>query len=108
VLTLGQVVEVDLVDLIDHLPHQLAGFHVVVDRSAEVLDRGEAGALERAAGEDREPDLDLVEPGGMRRGEVKVHVGVPRQPQIPLGLMSAEVVEDDVDLLVRAPKAGSG
>ena len=30
VLALGQVVEVDLVDLVDHLPHQLAGFHVVV------------------------------------------------------------------------------
>ena len=30
VLPLGQVVEVDPVDLVDHLAHQLAGFHVVV------------------------------------------------------------------------------
>ena len=29
-LALGEVVEIDLVDLVDHLPHQLAGFHVVV------------------------------------------------------------------------------
>ena len=29
-LAFGQVVEVDLVDLVDHLAHQLAGFHVVV------------------------------------------------------------------------------
>ena len=30
VLALGQVVEVDLVDLVDHLAHELAGLHVVV------------------------------------------------------------------------------
>ena len=29
-LTFAQVVEVDLVDLVDHLTHQLAGFHVIV------------------------------------------------------------------------------
>ena len=29
-LAFAQVVEVDLVDLVDHLTHQLAGFHVVV------------------------------------------------------------------------------
>ena len=29
-LALGEVVEIDLVDLVDHLAHQLAGFHVVV------------------------------------------------------------------------------
>ena len=25
-----EVVEIDVVDLVDHLPHELAGFHVVV------------------------------------------------------------------------------
>ena len=30
VLALGEVVEVDVVDAVDHLPHQLAGLHVVV------------------------------------------------------------------------------
>ena len=29
-LALGQIVEIDLVDLVDDLPHQLAGLHVVV------------------------------------------------------------------------------
>ena len=29
VLALGQVVEVDAVDLVDHLAHELAGLHVV-------------------------------------------------------------------------------
>ena len=30
VLAFGEIVEVDLVDLVDDLPHQLAGLHVVV------------------------------------------------------------------------------
>ena len=33
-----------------------------VDGSAQLAHRGEAGAVEGAAGEDREPDLDLVQP----------------------------------------------
>ena len=30
ILAFGQVVEIDPVDLVDHLAHQLTGFHVVV------------------------------------------------------------------------------
>ena len=71
-----------------------------VDRRAQLGYRGEAGTLKRAAAEDREPDLDLVEPGSVGRGEVEVNVVVPGQPQIPLGLVGLEVVENDVDLLV--------
>src|ERR671919_596789 len=58
-----------------------------VDRLAQLGDRGEAGAIEGAAGEDREPDLDLVEPGGVGRCEVKADVLVSCQPQIALGLV---------------------
>jgi hypothetical protein len=45
VLALGQVVEVDAVDLVDHLPHQLAGFHVVVGVLEHIAD--DAGARAR-------------------------------------------------------------
>ncbi len=38
----------------------------------EVGDAGETGPAERLAAEDGKPDLDLIEPGGMRGGEVKV------------------------------------
>src|SRR5579859_7233978 len=34
----------------------------------KVIERGEAGPLEKAASQDREPDLDLVEPGAVARG----------------------------------------
>src|SRR5918994_3142495 len=71
-----------------------------VDRRAQLGDRGEAGALKRAAGEDREPDLDLVEPRRMGRRKVEVDVLVPGEPGVALGLVGREVVEDDVNLAV--------
>ena len=57
-----------------------------IDGLAQLPDRGEAGAVERAAREDREPDLDLIEPAGVGRGEVEVDVLVPGQPASRLGL----------------------
>src|SRR2546426_2694460 len=37
------------------------------DRTAQLGNAGEAAVLEDAALEDREPDLDLVDPGGVNR-----------------------------------------
>src|ERR687892_2471523 len=71
-----------------------------IDGLAQLPDRGEASAGKRAAGEDREPDLDLVEPAGVGWGEVEVDVLVPGQPSVALGLVGLEVVEDDVNLLI--------
>ena len=48
VLALGQVVEVDAVDLVDDLPHELAGLHVVVGVLEDVAD--DAAAVARLAG----------------------------------------------------------
>jgi len=78
----------------------VVGFDEGVDGLAQRCDRGKAGAVERATGEDREPNLDLVEPARMGRRAVKVDGLVPGQPAIALGLVGLEVVEDDVDLLV--------
>ena len=47
-----------------------------IDAISDLLGRGEAGALEGGAAEDREPDLDLVHPGGVGRREVEAHVGM--------------------------------
>ncbi len=48
------------------------------DESADVghqfFARIERGACECLGREDREPDFDLVEPGRLCRGEVKMHV----------------------------------
>jgi hypothetical protein len=68
-----------------------------IDVFPELSDAGEACALRGLAAEDREPALDLVEPGGMRRREMEVNVLMSGEPAVALGLVGFEVVEDDVD-----------
>ena len=51
VLALGEVVEVDLVDLVDDLPHELAGLHVVVGILEDVAHDAAAVALLARDGE---------------------------------------------------------
>jgi len=70
-----------------------------VDLVANLPRRGEAGAGQGFAGENREPDFDLVQPRGMGRSEVKVDVGVSGQPAIVFGLVGVQVVQDDMSLL---------
>ena len=70
-----------------------------IDVVPELVDVGEAGAGERIALQDREPDLDLVEPGGVGRREVEPNVRVADAAIVALGLVGREIVEDDVDLL---------
>ena len=71
----------------------------VIDVVPELVDIGEAGAGEGAALEDGEPDLDLVEPGAVGRGEIEADVWVSGEPAFALGLVGRKIVEDDVDLL---------
>ena len=52
--------------------------------------------------QDREPNLDLIGPGGACRGEVEMHVRVTLEPAIVLGLVGAEVVEDHINCSIRA------
>src|SRR5262245_64678667 len=63
---------------------------------SQLCDRSKGGAGERLVGQDREPNLDLIEPGGARRREMKVDVGMAGKPAVGLRLMGVEVVEDDV------------
>src|SRR5579859_1666485 len=66
----------------------------------EVLGRGEDAAIDEVALDFAEPKLDLVEPGRVGRGEVKLDSRVCGQKLLDsLGLVGREVVQDDVDLL---------
>jgi hypothetical protein len=56
--------------------------------------------LRRLPLQDREPYLDLIEPGRACRREMKLHVGVVLEPMFVF-LVGIEVVEDDVKLAVR-------
>jgi hypothetical protein len=46
----------------------------------EVFEACEGGAAERLPVQDREPYLDLTEPGRAYRREMKLHVGVGLEP----------------------------
>lgn len=80
----------------------VVGFDKSIDVVPELSDAGEARAAEGLPAEDREPALDLVEPGGMGRREVEMNILVAGQPNIAGRLMGTEIVEDDVDLPCRA------
>jgi hypothetical protein len=84
---------------------RLGGFIVGIDESIDVLsklfNRYEGCAVQGLAFQDREPDCDLVEPGGPRRREVEMHVRMTLEPAVVLGLVGIEVVEDDMDGRVR-------
>jgi hypothetical protein len=68
-----------------------------IDVLPELFDRGEWRVLERVALQDREPDLDLIEPGSTGRGEVEMYVGMTLEPAVVFRLMGVEIVEDDMD-----------
>jgi len=72
-----------------------------LDRVAHLARRRVARSLEGRPFEDAEPDLDLVEPRRVGRGEVEMDVPMADQPAVVLGLVGTEVVEHDVDLELR-------
>ncbi len=77
------------------------GFVVVGDERLDVGNEFwntlERGAVERFSREDREPDFNLIEPGGVRRRELEMHVLVTLGPHVAFGLMGREIVEHDMD-----------
>src|ERR1700756_14908 len=86
-------------------PDEGLGFVVVrvdvgIDVVLKLLEACEGGAAERLTLQDREPYLDLIEPGRACRREMKLHVGVGLEPMFVF-LVGVEVVEDDVKLPAR-------
>ena len=85
-------------------PFERVGFGVIgsnegINALADLLGAGETCPGQGLADQDTEPDLDLIEPRAVGRREMKVDVLMPCQPAILLGLVSVEVIEDDVQLL---------
>src|SRR5829696_77335 len=75
----------------------VVAFDEGIDLVPDLLGRGEAGALQGGTAEDGEPDLDLVHPGGVGRGEVEADVLMARQPSVPLRLVGLEIIEHAVE-----------
>ena len=64
----------------------------------ELLGRRKTGAFESLAGQNAEPALRLIEPGGVRGREVEMHLGVSLEPTVFLGLVCIQVVQHDMHL----------
>ena len=48
----------------------------VIDRFAQLFDIDKAGSLERLAAQDAKPGFDLIKPGAVGRGKMKMNVGM--------------------------------
>jgi len=76
------------------------GNHDGVNGPSDLSHMGEARPAESSAGQATEPDLHHVQPAGVSRGVVEVDVSLPGEPHIALGIASALVVDDDVDVVI--------
>ena len=79
----------------------IVAFNESVDVGHEFFDAGEGGAVERPSGEDREPDFDLTEPRCVGRRVVEMNVVMAFEPHVAGGLVSGQIVENDMDLALR-------
>src|SRR6516165_3982128 len=62
------------------------------------MNRRATQVSQRLAAQNAEPNLYHVEPRRICRNEMEVYVGMACQPPILLGLVSVEVVQNDVDV----------
>ncbi|MGA7415480.1 MAG: hypothetical protein WBW33_33725 [Bryobacteraceae bacterium] len=98
VLALGEVVEVDLIDLVDDLPHELAGLHVVI---GVLEDDAAAAGLLAGGGEllELREELEVDEGEKLVAGDA-LGVGGPGAPAEGLGDGGAVVILHELQLLV--------
>ncbi len=66
-----------------------------VDLLTEFSDTSESSAPDGSLGDDIEPDFDLVEPRGIRWGEVYVVARSTGEPAFDFGVLVCAVVVDD-------------
>lgn len=77
----------------------IADLDIASDIAFQLDDALVRGSLDLPLREQREPSLDLVEPGAVRRREVEVEAGVLREPSLDRWcLVSRIVVHHDVDV----------
>jgi len=70
----------------------------MIDLPDQVFHASECSPADRLLGDDVEPDFDLIEPRGVRRGEVDLIPGAAGQPTFdPRMLMGGVVVDHQMD-----------
>ena len=79
----------------------IVGCDETVNRFPQLSGRSETRSFKGVSCQKRKPYLDLVQPAGMGRDEMKVNVLMPGKPQIPLWLVRAQVIHNDMDFSIR-------
>lgn len=80
----------------------VVGLEKVFDGFHELFHASEARSLQGRTAQDAEPDLDLIEPRGMGRREMKVNMGMAFNPWvIGLEFMDTQIVQNEMDFLPR-------
>ena len=62
----------------------IVAFDEFIDRIAQLGNTGKVGSSQGLTAQDTEPNLNLIEPGGVGWSEMKMHIGVSSQPTILL------------------------
>src|SRR6478672_3195259 len=76
----------------------IVGADVAHDFAGQIFDRSKDPACDEVALDFREPDFDLIKPGGIGRRVMDTYFRVSRQKIADrLGFMCAQVVADDVN-----------
>lgn len=74
------------------------------ERSFEIRHRGKDTTGDHVAFDLGEPQFNLVEPGGVRRGEVRLHLRMLGEKRLdPRGLVRREVIRNHVNLFAGGP-----
>src|SRR5215510_7968519 len=90
--------EYDLLGPLEGVSGLVIGVDEGVDLIANLAWRGETRAGQGFGGENGEPCLHLIEPGGMGRRKMEMKVLVPSQPAVVFGLVGIEIVQNHMDL----------
>lgn len=67
----------------------------------ELANSGETCPAQRLSSQQAEPDFHLIEPRGVRGGEVQIHLRMLAEPALLLGFMSIEIIHNHVQLALR-------
>ena len=75
-------------------------FDEFIDGMAQLSKTGKVGSLQGLAAQDTKPNLNLIEPGGVGWGEMKMHVGVSFQPTILFWLVAGKIIQNHMNFLI--------
>ena len=75
-------------------------FDEFIDGMAQLSNTGKVGSSQSLAAQDTEPNLNLIEPGGVGWSEMKMDIGVSSQPTILFWLVAGKIIQNHVNFLI--------